>query len=116
VDEAPEVTFYILSEPALSAPEPEDWNIWQEAAHLRTENLRWRECLTAIVQELDRHHASADILREAIDAHVKRLGVQLAELRRLQGGGSKTLRDADSADPTPPSRTNSDQTDSETVQ
>jgi hypothetical protein len=78
VDEFPDVTFYVLSEPALSAPAPDEVGIWQELAHLRTENLRWRECVQAILREAAGPHGSADALKDAIRARVVELGGQLA--------------------------------------
>ena len=84
MDESPDVSFYVFAEPALSAPEPEDWNIWQEAAHLRSENLYWRECVTAIAQELNHYPVPADVLRNAIDQHVTKLGTKIAALYRTR--------------------------------
>jgi hypothetical protein len=84
VDESPDVSFYVFAEPTLSAPEPEDWNVWQEAAHLRSENLYWRECVTAIVRDVgDRPH-SVDVLRQAIERHVTELGTRIATLERTR--------------------------------
>jgi len=78
VDEFPDVTFYVLSEPALTAPAPDEVGIWQELAHLRGENLHWRECVQAIVREAAGPHGSADALKEAIRARVVELGGRLA--------------------------------------
>jgi hypothetical protein len=80
VDESPDVSFYVFAEPALSAPEPEDWNIWQETAHLRTENLHWRECVTGIVHDVDRSHRSVDAVRESVNKHISELGTQIASV------------------------------------
>jgi hypothetical protein len=38
VQELPDVSFYVLNEPALTAPEPDEVGIRQELAHLRMEN------------------------------------------------------------------------------
>ncbi len=82
MDESPDVSFYVFAEPALSAPEPEDWNIWREAAHLRSENLRWRECVAGIVNDLDQCGTSADAAREAVNERVAALGAEIAKLYR----------------------------------
>jgi hypothetical protein len=84
VEESPDVSFYVFAEPALSAPEPEDWNVWQEAGHLRTENLYWRECITAIAQELDHYQLPADAVRRLIEQHVTELGRKIGTLYRTQ--------------------------------
>lgn len=81
------MSFYVFAEPALLAPEPEDWNVWQETAHLRSENLYWRECVTAIAQNVDRHQVSAVFLRQVIDEHVTELGAKVAALYRTAHGG-----------------------------
>jgi hypothetical protein len=77
VDEFPEVTFYVLNEPALTAPAPDEFSIWQEMAHLRTENFRWRECVQGIVVD-SQQHASVAGLREAIHGRVVSLADKLA--------------------------------------
>ena len=79
MDESSDVTFDVFQEPALSAPEAEDWNIWQEATRLRTENLHWRECVTAIARDVDRYRMSSDALRDAIMADVTHLGTEIAK-------------------------------------
>ena len=78
MDEFPDVTFYVLSEPALTAPAPDEVGIWQELARLRGENFHWRECVQAIVREAAGPHGSADALKEAIRARVVELGGRLA--------------------------------------
>jgi hypothetical protein len=78
VDEFPEVSFYVLSEPALSAAPPDEINIWQELAHLRTENYAWRDCVTSILGEVDRHPRSTDALKAAIEQRVVALGERVA--------------------------------------
>jgi hypothetical protein len=78
MDEFPDVTFYVLSEPALTAPPPDEVGIWQELAHLRTENHHWRECVQAILHDTASSHASADALKDAIRACLVELGGQLA--------------------------------------
>ena len=78
MDEFPDVTFYVLSEPALTAPAPDEVGIWQELARLRGENFHWRECVQAIVREAAGPHGSADALKEAIRARVAELGGRLA--------------------------------------
>jgi len=79
VDELPEVSFYVLSEPLLAAPEADEVGIWQELAHLRTENHAWRECVEGIVADVNQHSASRDALKDAIRQRIVRLGGQLAE-------------------------------------
>jgi len=78
VDEFPDVSFYVLSEPALTAPEPDDISVWQELAHLRTENFQWRECVQGILGDVGRH-VSADALKEAIHDRIASLAHRLAE-------------------------------------
>jgi hypothetical protein len=77
VDEFPDVTLYVLSEPALSAPPPDEIGIWQELGHLRTENYAWRECVQSILRDVDRS-SSVDDLKDAIRQCVVSLGDRLA--------------------------------------
>jgi hypothetical protein len=81
VDEFPDVSFYVLSEPALTAPAPDDIGIWQELAHLRTENFQWRECVQGILGDVGRH-VSADILKETIQGRIANLAHKLAQQDR----------------------------------
>ena len=78
MDEFPDVSFYVLNEPALTAPAPDDIGIWQELAHLRTENFQWRECVQGILGDVARH-VSADTLSEAIRGRVASLAHKLAQ-------------------------------------
>jgi hypothetical protein len=78
VDELPDVSFYVLNEPLLAAPESDDVGIWQELAHLRTENHAWRECVEGIVADVERHATSRDALKDAIRQHIVKLGGRLA--------------------------------------
>ena len=78
MDEYPDVSFYVLNEPALTAPAPDDIGIWQELAHLRTENFQWRECVQGILDDVERH-ALADALRTAIESRVVSLAQRLAQ-------------------------------------
>ena len=78
MDEFPDVSFYVLNEPALTAPAPDDIGIWQELAHLRTENFRWRECVQGILDDVDRH-VSADALKAAIEDRVVGLAHRLSK-------------------------------------
>ncbi len=80
MDESPDVTFYVFSEPALTAPEPDEWDIWRQNEHLRTENFYWRECVTGIVHDLKTHRQSADAIRTAIQARVLHLAEQVAKV------------------------------------
>jgi hypothetical protein len=79
VDELPDVSFYVLNEPLLAAPEADEVGIWQELAHLRTENHAWRECVEGIVVDVGRHSTSRDALKDAIRERIVRLGGRLAE-------------------------------------
>jgi hypothetical protein len=78
VEELPDVSFYVLNEPALSAPEPDDVSIWQELAHLRTENHAWRECVEGILLDVAQHPTATDALKEAIRHRIATLGVRVA--------------------------------------
>jgi hypothetical protein len=81
VDELPDVSFYVLTEPSLSEPEPNDIGIWQELANLRTENQAWRDCMDGILADVrTRHTAAPDLLKEAIRKHVATLGQRLARI------------------------------------
>jgi len=81
VDELPDVSFYVLNEPLLAAPETDEVGIWQELAHLRTENHAWRECVQGIVLDTDQHASSVDGMKDAIRQRIVRLGGRLAESR-----------------------------------
>ena len=81
MDEFPDVSFYVLNEPALTAPAPDDIGIWQELAHLRTENFQWRECVQGILGDAGRH-VSAETLKEAIQSRIASLAHKLAEQDR----------------------------------
>jgi hypothetical protein len=88
VDESPDVTFYVLNEPALSAPPPDEIGIWQELAHLRTENYAWRECVQAIVHDVQVHGTTSQALKDAIQQRIVSLGGRVAQShhrRRLTG-------------------------------
>jgi hypothetical protein len=88
VDEFPDVTFYVLNEPALSAPPPDEIGIWQELAHLRTENYAWRECVQAIVHDVQVHGTTSQALKDAIQQRIVSLGGRVAQShhrRRLTG-------------------------------
>jgi hypothetical protein len=78
VDEFPEVTFYVLNEPALVAPAPDEIGVWQELAHLRTENFQWRECVQAILTDVERHVSRA-ALKEAVQGRIVALAHKLAQ-------------------------------------
>ncbi len=82
MDESPDVTFYVLSEPALTAHEPDEWAIWRQNEHLRSENYYWRECVTNILHDARAHRHSSDALRAAVEGRVHHLGEQLARLYR----------------------------------
>ncbi len=84
MDESPDVSFYVFDEPWLSAPEPDEWEIWRQMGHLRSENLAWRECVADLVREVGLHANSADKLREAIDLHLLQLGERLARINRTR--------------------------------
>jgi hypothetical protein len=84
VDESPDVSFYVFAEPWLSAPEPDEWEIWRQMEHLRSENLAWRECVADLVRAVDVHANSADNLREAIGQRVLQLGERLAHINRAR--------------------------------
>ena len=79
VDELPDVSFYVLNEPLLAAPEADEVGIWQDLAHLRTENHAWRECVEGIVLDVNRHATSTAGLKDAIRQRIVRLGTRLAE-------------------------------------
>ena len=78
MDEVPEVSFYVLSEPALNAPPPDEFGIWQELAHLRTENLAWRECVRGILMDVRRMPASTEALKDAIERRLVDLAQRVA--------------------------------------
>jgi len=80
VEELPDVSFYVLSEPALSAPEPDEVGIWQELAHLRTENHAWRECVEGILLDVAHHPTSGEALKEAIRQRIVTLGGRVAAI------------------------------------
>ena len=76
------MTFYVFSEPALAAPEPDEWEIWRQTAHLRSENYYWRECISGILHDAREHRISSDAQKAAIDARIRHLGDQAAHLYR----------------------------------
>jgi hypothetical protein len=78
VEELPDVSFYVLNEPALSAPEPDEVGIWQELARLRTENHAWRECVEGILLDVAHRSTSADALKAAIRRRIQTLGGRVA--------------------------------------
>jgi hypothetical protein len=78
MDEYPDVSFYVLNEPALTAPAPDEIGLWQELAHLRTENFQWRECVQAILDDVERH-VSRDALKEAVSGRIVALAHKLAQ-------------------------------------
>jgi hypothetical protein len=80
VEELPDVSFYVLNEPLLAEAEPDDVGIWQELAHLRTENHAWRECVEGILQDMRRHPDSADALKDAIRQRIASLGTRVARI------------------------------------
>jgi hypothetical protein len=80
MDEFPDVTFYVLNEPALSAPAPDEMRIWQELAHLRTENQAWRECMQGILDDVDVHRSSTAALQDAIQQRIVSLGSRVAHI------------------------------------
>lgn len=78
MDEYPDVSFYVLSEPALLAPAPDEIGVWQELAHLRTENHAWRECVEGILADARNHGVSRTALKDAIQQRLVNLGERLA--------------------------------------
>lgn len=80
MEELPDVSFYVLNEPALSAPEPDEVAIWQELAHLRTENHAWRECMEGILLDVAHHPTSAEALKDAIRQRIVTLGGRVADI------------------------------------
>ena len=80
MDEFPDVSFYVLTEPALVAPPPDEISIWQELAHLRTENHAWRECVQGILEDVRLYKGSRDALTQAIRQRIASLGARLAQL------------------------------------
>jgi hypothetical protein len=78
VQELPDVSFYVLNEPALSAPDPDEVSIWQELAHLRTENHAWRECVEGILLDVVQHPTSTAALQDAIRQRILALGTRVA--------------------------------------
>jgi hypothetical protein len=80
VEELPDVSFYVLNEPALTAPEPDEVGIWQELAHLRMENHAWRECVEGIMADVAQHPTSANALKDAIHQRIVALGEQVARI------------------------------------
>ena len=80
MEELPDTSFYVLNEPALSAPEPDEVSIWQELALLRTENHAWRECVEGILLDVARHPASAEALKDAIQQRIVSLGGRVASI------------------------------------
>jgi hypothetical protein len=79
VDELPDVSFYVLNEPLLAAPEADEVGIWQELARLRTENHAWRECIEGIVRDVEQHASSTDALKNAIRERIVSLGGRIAD-------------------------------------
>jgi hypothetical protein len=80
MEELPDVSFYVLNDPLLAAPEPDEVGIWQELARLRTENHAWRECVEGIVQDVRLSSSSVDALRGSIRQRVANLGQRLARI------------------------------------
>ena len=80
MEELPDTSFYVLNEPALSAPEPDEVSIWQELALLRTENHAWRECVEGILLDVARHPASAEALKDVIQQRFVSLGGRVASI------------------------------------
>ena len=78
MDEFPDVAFYVLSEPALAAPPPDEVGTWQELAHLRTENHAWRECVEGVLHDVRAHSGSRAALRHAIEQRIVSLGGSIA--------------------------------------
>jgi hypothetical protein len=74
VDEEPDTTFYVLAEPTLSEPPPDDASIWPMLAHLRTENHAWRQCVAGILADVERHAGSSEALKLAVEQRIQRLG------------------------------------------
>lgn len=83
MDEFPDVSFYVLNEPAMTLPEPDEIGVWQELEQLRSENLAWRECVQGILLDADRdRHGAPDALRAAIRARLVHLGERVAKIHR----------------------------------
>lgn len=81
VDEFPDVSFYVLNEPAMTSPEPDEIGVWQELAQLRTENLAWRECVQAIAVDADRfRRGPREALAAAIQQRLAQLGTRVARI------------------------------------
>lgn len=76
------MSLYVLNEPALSAPPPDDVGIWQELARLRTENHYWRECVVGIVKDTRGPHASADALIQSIEQRLIALAEKISRLHQ----------------------------------
>lgn len=85
MDEFPDVTFYVLNEPAMMSPEPDEIGVWQELAQLRTENLAWRECVQGILFDSDRYHGPRDDFKGAIRQRLVHLGERVAKIHRPPG-------------------------------
>lgn len=85
MDEFPDVSFYVLNEPAMTSPEPDDIGVWQELAQLRTENLAWRECVQGILLDTDRYRRQVDDLKTAIHQRLVLLGERIAKIHRPPG-------------------------------
>ena len=81
VDEFPDVVFYVLNEPAMTSPEPDEIGVWQELQHLRTENVAWRECVHSILLDTD-HYRVGDELKDAIRQRLVSLGERVAKIYR----------------------------------
>ena len=79
MDEFPDVSFYVLNEPLMSAPEPDEIGIWQELAHVRTENYAWRECVSGVLNDAEQHRHSSEALKAAIQGRVVALGERVAK-------------------------------------
>jgi hypothetical protein len=80
VDEFPDAAFYVLNEPAMTAAEPDDIGIWQELAHLRTENQAWRECVQGILRDVEQYHGPGDALQQTVMQRLASLGARIAKI------------------------------------
>ena len=80
MEELPDVSFYVLNDPVLAAPEPDEVGIWQELTRLRTENYAWRECVQGIVQDARLSATSLEVLQASIRQRVASLGRRLASI------------------------------------
>jgi hypothetical protein len=88
MDEEPDTTFYVLAEPALSEPAPDDASIWPMLAQLRTENHAWRQCVAGILADAQRYAGSSDALKLAVEERIQRLGHLLGAADRHTPAGA----------------------------